>query len=200
MPYIVFVKKIRLGNLLANKLIGDVKNVLQNSNSRKMEFVQSTGLALPPDVVLTRWGTWLNAAFYYGENFDKIKDFIDNLNGKSTAIRSVKNLMQNEDVQEELMNLMQFNFIILAIEKLESRGLKFNEKINILNEVQSKLTENVLNKLIESLKKNPDINTFRNSNKSFEFKTKTEFAPCVSVEVERSFSMYKNIIGELRTL
>ena len=57
-------EKIRLHNLLANKLIGDVKNVLQNSNSRKIKFVQSTGLPLPPDVVLTRWGTWLNAAFY----------------------------------------------------------------------------------------------------------------------------------------
>jgi hypothetical protein len=29
---------------------------------------------LPPEPILTRWGTWLNAALFYNENFDSIKE------------------------------------------------------------------------------------------------------------------------------
>jgi hypothetical protein len=29
---------------------------------------------LLPEPILTRWGTWLNAALFYNENFDSIKE------------------------------------------------------------------------------------------------------------------------------
>jgi len=30
-------------------------------------------LALPPQPILTRWGTWLNAAFYYCDTWKLLK-------------------------------------------------------------------------------------------------------------------------------
>ena len=56
-----------------------------------------------------------------------------------------------------------------------------------------------MNKLLSSLAKNPDYNSFRNSNKSFEHQFITMYAPYVSVDVERSFSMYRDILTDKRT-
>ncbi|KAJ4430101.1 hypothetical protein ANN_22311 [Periplaneta americana] len=32
------------------------------------------GIPLPPQPVLTRWGTWLNSVNYYAEHYSKIMD------------------------------------------------------------------------------------------------------------------------------
>jgi hypothetical protein len=31
-------------------------------------------MPLPPQPILTRWGTWLQAAMFYSEHFDSIKE------------------------------------------------------------------------------------------------------------------------------
>lgn len=35
--------------------------------------------SLPPQPIVTRWGSWIIAAVYFAENFDKIKDFLTTL-------------------------------------------------------------------------------------------------------------------------
>ena len=192
-------EKIRSDNEDVNKLISKVKSILLKSKERQIQFVQSTGCSLPPQVILTRWGSWISAAFYYHENFDKIRMFIENLRGKSNAILSAKEVMQNIDIQNHLMEIKKYEFIPLAIEKLEKQGLKAQEQIDIVEDVKSKLSGNPLNKLLSSLAKNPDYNSFRNSNKSFEHQFITMYAPYVSVDVERSFSMYRDILTDKRT-
>ena len=49
-----------------NRLIANVKKIFSKSPSRVIKFRNMCDLALPPKPVITRWGTWLNAAFYYG--------------------------------------------------------------------------------------------------------------------------------------
>jgi len=34
---------------------------------------------LPPEPVITRWGTWLNATMFYADNFETFKNVIENL-------------------------------------------------------------------------------------------------------------------------
>ena len=142
----------------------------------------------------------MKAAFYYGNNFDKIKEFIKNLKDKSKAIASAKKLMESTDLQSKLLDSMQYTFLPKAIEKLEFKGLKFDEQISIVEQVKTKLNGSALAKLEKSLKKNPDICKFRDPKiTSFSHRYKTTFAPCVSVDVERSFFIYKNILKENRT-
>jgi hypothetical protein len=56
----------------------------------KSFFLQKTGLKLPKYPCITRWGTWLNAAFYYKKNYNKVKSFILELNDESIAIKRIK--------------------------------------------------------------------------------------------------------------
>lgn len=183
-----------------NNLVTALKKVLLNSKSRRIKFVSSTGLPLPPQVIITRWSSWLNASFYYANNFDKVKAFGNSLKENSQAIKDAKKIMKSENVQNELIALMQYDFIPKKIEKLETRGLRFDEQIDIVLEVKGKLTDAPFDKLNKSLEKNPDIYNFENySKKSFELRSITMYAPCVSVDVERSFSVYKYILSVKRT-
>ena len=106
-----------------SNIISKVKSILLKSKERQIQFVQSTGCSLPPQVILTRWGSWISAAFYYHENFDKIRMFIENLRGKSNTILSAKEVRQNIDIQNHLMEIKKYEFISLATEKLEKQGL-----------------------------------------------------------------------------
>jgi len=97
-----------------------------------------------------------------------------------------------------LLKILDYNFISDALIKLQTESLKTSEQIAILNNVKEKLSGKFLNKLQKSLQKNPDLEKFLNIENMYDFKVKTKFAPLVSVDVERSFSKYKEILSDKR--
>jgi hypothetical protein len=68
---------------------------MAKSPLREYQFQQKTGLSLPVKPALTRWGTWLSAAYYYAQNYTKIKDFIIELPDSSKAIITAKILIES---------------------------------------------------------------------------------------------------------
>lgn len=76
-------EKIRSENPELNSFISKFKKIIVKSPNRQTKFREETGLKLPPEPVITRWGTWLNAALYYAENYEKIKKFVLKLNEDS---------------------------------------------------------------------------------------------------------------------
>jgi len=181
-----------------NKFISSMKEVLSKSASRKAIFKKFCGLELPPNPVITRWGTWIVTASYYFENYEIVKKFIKNeLKATSGAAQKLKKLIENTTLEDELFYVNEFAFIPKTITKLEEQSLKKSEQFEILNETKSKLKDEALAKLSKSLEKNPDILEFVN-NMEFTFRKKTMYAPLTSVDVERSFSIYKNILSDRR--
>ena len=66
-----------------------------------------------------------------------------------------------------------------------------------MNETRERLYGYLREKLESSLARNPDL--FHVMEKSdLEFRVRTKFAPLVSVDVERSFSIYRNILASNR--
>jgi hypothetical protein len=60
---------------MVNKLISNTKKVFLKAPLRREVYTEKCpNLKLPPEPVLTRWGTWLEAAVFYQENFTAIKD------------------------------------------------------------------------------------------------------------------------------
>lgn len=53
-------------------------------------------ISLPPESILTRWGTWLEAAVFNCDNFDGLKNVIHKLSEdkSSTSIEKCKNMLQ----------------------------------------------------------------------------------------------------------
>jgi len=185
---------IRSENHEIDKLVSSFKLFLVKSPKRIKAFRTQTGISVPPKPVITRWGTWLSTCFFYAENFDKIKEFIVNLKGKSKCIIKAKKYASCNSIQEKLINLMQYKFLPSAIKRLENSNLKLEEQLNIIEEIKSKLSGSALQKLNSLLSKNPDFDKFTSRENSFEHKLKTSYAPIVTVDVERSFSRYKRIL------
>jgi len=72
-----------------DKLISRVKQVFFKSPSRTMLFrTESPGIPLPPEPILTRWGTWINAASYYCTYYKEIHGVLQQLD--SSAALSIK--------------------------------------------------------------------------------------------------------------
>lgn len=190
-------EKIRDENEKIDELISQTKKVLLKSPKRQQLFKSMTGLTLPKKVVITRWGTWLAAAYYYAENFDKIFEYIDKLSDKSASIQRAKTIFKDPKIKEDLVKIMDYKFLTESIVKLQEQGLSVKKQILILETVLSKLDEPFKEKLLKCIEKNPDFKIFK-SDTTCEFKLKTKYAPLVSVDVERSFSKYKAILRDDR--
>lgn len=184
-------------NKLVNKLIAKMKAILLKSNNRREKFAEMCNFALPPTVIESRWNSWLNGAFYYAEHFTDIKKFVLALEDKdSKALDQLKEIIVKPELEQDLFELCEYKFLTEAITKLETRGLTVKEQLNVLNDVKSKLSGDDLTKLESVLSKNPDLYFFKDM--AVDEKLKALYAPLTSVDVERSFSIYRYILSDRR--
>lgn len=175
---------------------------------------------LPPEPILTRWGTWVSAALFYADNFSAVKEVVCSLNpNDSLAIKSSQDTFKNETIQRDLAIIKaHFKIIPRAIQKLETCGLSLHASISIFEEVKSELEcappqyEEILSvKLSSILQRNPDFNILCSVNKYLqgnsvelpeeippELVSAYKYCPITSVDVERSFSAYKLILSDKR--
>lgn len=66
--------QIRKENPTVDSLISNLKKVFLKAPKRIKIFKEiCPHLSLPPAPVITRWGTWFHAAFYYAKHFHEIK-------------------------------------------------------------------------------------------------------------------------------
>jgi hypothetical protein len=180
-----------------NSLVTLFKKILIKSPLKVIAFKEQTGLPLPPTPVKTRWGTWLKSAFYFAENYTKVKSFIENLSDSSKAIKEAKILIKSSTIENKLIEITEFEFLTGALLYFQNQGLKVSDVLEKRQYIESKLKGKALDKFKKSLNKNPDFDKFTNSD-VYDFKLKTKFAPLVSVDVERSFSQYKEILSDKR--
>jgi len=99
-------------------------------------------LPLPPQPIITRWGTWLNTVEYYSNNFDSIKFVISNLDDEAESIKKSKELFEHKHLQNDLAYLKSnFCFLIQAITNLEKSTLSLDEGLNTILNVKDKLNK-----------------------------------------------------------
>ncbi|KRY21054.1 hypothetical protein T12_961 [Trichinella patagoniensis] len=95
-----------------DRLIFNVKKVFLKAPSRVQLFKEmATEIPLTPQPVLTRWGTWLSAVFYYAVNFTKIQEIISCFEEEeeSAAVKIVHEIMQKESLRCDLSFLVPKN-------------------------------------------------------------------------------------------
>lgn len=109
-------EKIRLDYGDVDVLISNVKKVfLKAPNRVKLLRDMYPDLPLPPQPVITRWGTWLEAAFYYSKYFYEVRNVISCLNSnEAISIRNAKNVLDKQNLLEDL-NFIEEHFKIIHI-------------------------------------------------------------------------------------
>lgn len=199
-----------------DSLVSKVKKIFLKAPSRISKFKELyPEMPLPPEPVLTRWGTWLTAVEYYAKYFNEIKAIISQLDDDSASILASKELLVDETLGNDLVYIKSnYCFLSHKIQALENPSTSLNQNLKIIEEIENKVSEAegpvadmTKQKLKFVLDKNKGFNTLKKINKilcgRFEGNidmayTITElsmfkYAPITSCDVERSFSRYKAI-------
>lgn len=98
-------------------------------------------LALPPQPIVTRWGTWIDAAVYYADNFEAVSNFLAELDPTDAiSIRRAQVAISNMRLKIDLAFIKaNFSCIPKSIKKLENVGLKAADAIKYFKEIRINL-------------------------------------------------------------
>jgi len=202
-----------------DRLVANVKKVFLKAPSRVEIFKDlEPGLPLPPQPITTRWGTWLEAVNYYANYYERIVKVFDALDAEDAAsIKISQDILRDSTVKADLIFIASnYGFLEATITKLETSGLPLAAQIKIvtdamdaINAVHGNTGDIIKKKLASVIDKNLGFPIMKNisasltgvsvQNEVTEKYTIGEmlafkFAPITSVDVERSFSMYKSVL------
>ncbi|KAJ4430339.1 hypothetical protein ANN_22555 [Periplaneta americana] len=198
------------------------KNSIKHTTMRVLLFQTiAPGIPLPPQPVLTRWKTWLDAVNYYAEYYGKIMEVIDALDStNSSAVAPVKSLPFEQLLEDILFIDSHFKIVSKSIILLESSKLQLSEALNIVYKVSQTVIQNnnslisekvkcklrniiaknsaylqlrIINDVLSGHDKTSEIGVLKSSDFPF-----LKYAPITSCDVERTFSHYKNCLSDHR--
>ena len=183
-----------------NKLIATVKASVVKNKDRRGNFSEIGG---PPEPIVTRWGSWLNAAKYYAENFPKVCDIVNAFEGTGHLVVKAKESVAAETLPNSLKEIYQC-YIKLVEEIKRAESVKYTvsqayEKGYKLdfgsNPVGVQLYLNHRLELHSDLKA---IVKMSNTNVSPALYPKLLRCQATSCSVERSFSMLGKLLAKDR--
>lgn len=201
-----------------NSLVSLYKKILLKSPHRVSLYRQiCPNLPLPPQPVVTRWGTWLEAVFFYAKYFNELKLFTTTLENDSKSVHELKILLRSEILLPQI-EFIATNFSKLpeTITFLQTKNLKlsvafehFEVTLSHLQSVSWPLQNMFTEKIKSIVSRNPDyltlkqlmLNQFTDEDTLTKFSHLSRyflFAPSTSSDVERSFSRFKDILTSNR--
>lgn len=63
-----------------DKIVANVKKIFKKAPSRIQIFKNyAPDILSPPESIITRWGTWINAILYYCKYYEQIRDIVNML-------------------------------------------------------------------------------------------------------------------------
>lgn len=196
--------------------INNLKKIFLKSPSRIEVFKRlAPNLPLPPQPVVTRWGTWLRAVEYCSNNFDLLKIVLAELTKDAASIVKCAHLIAKIEMRNDINFITaNYGFIPNKIEQIEATTLSLNQSFTIIEEVFKNIEnvpgptgEQITTKIKTIFQKNSGLEKLKEINKVLRNEpVQTEiinaahfkYAPITSCDVERSFSQYKNILSDKR--
>lgn len=212
-------EEIRLHYSNVNSLINAVKKIFIKAPLRVQFYKERLpGTPLPPQPVLTRWGTWIDAALFYADHLEDIKKVVMELSDDSAALRDCKNILRSNTLNQELAFIKSnFACVTTTLTKLETQNVQLVDAVAMVDHFKGEISktngpvgDRIREKLNNVLLKNTGFETLTkiasilngNYEESIAMDASTiakfKFAPITSVDVERSFSNYKNVLSERR--
>lgn len=131
------------------------------------------------------------------DNFISVKFFIENLkDDKSRALNQAKELINSDTFNREIVALQKFRFMPKIIKKFQSESLSIEQQFHLIQDAKSNLSDIYLDKLNDYLDNNSG---FQNIQK-LDVPTRKLFffAPLTTTDVERSFSVYNDLLTNKR--
>lgn len=107
-----------------DELISNMKKIFRKAPYRVEMFkLEAPGIKLPPEPIITRWGSWIEAAIYYCENFRAIRHVVNCLDeNDADSIRKVKLCIIKPGLETNLAYIKSnFEVLIKTINELQKK-------------------------------------------------------------------------------
>ena len=85
-----------------DQLIAKIKAVTINNKTRQAKF---SAIDYPPQLVPTRWGSWLNAALYYAKNLPEVKAIVESFVSSGILVTQAKVSLQKSGLAGQLLKI-----------------------------------------------------------------------------------------------
>ncbi len=195
---------IRNANSKVNDFVIFLKQTLLKNKENQRLFLSETGLTIPSWPVPTRWGTWINFCHWLFSNFTSIEIFCKQLvkNIPSEKNISFQKLINEEEFERQLRQVNKFTILAKSISDLESETLSTEGQIGIIAKTIEFLEQDLIysQRFQEIIQRNPDFVWFKNFSilKCKQNEKIFSFVPLTTVEVERSFSKFRELLSDKR--
>ena len=83
--------KVRANFRAIDELIAREKALTVKNKARRTLF---HAIGQPPQPVVTRWTSWLNAALYYSKNLSEVKAIVENLTDGGILVQRAKEIIK----------------------------------------------------------------------------------------------------------
>lgn len=200
-----------------DKLISLCKKIFLKAPSRVSVYKELNPLLpLPPAPVITRWGTWIEASNFYFNHLNNIKTVVSSLPDDASSIIECKKLLLKTSLQHQLNFIAEhFGTLPQAITYFETQNLSLKDSLSKLDEILNNLKlipgefgDCLRQKIKLVFDKNPDLHIlYQISSQTFtdvaneqyqKFIPYFDHPPLSSCDVERSFSIFKDILTPKR--
>ena len=178
-----------------DNLIAAVKASVVKNRSRAADF---NVCGRPPQPIVTRWGSWLDAANYYAEKLPQVREIVNSWNGEGVIVRKVKNAVNDEKLTSQLTEISQsYSGLTDLILKMESCTYTVQEAYDDINSLDLGSDPLQLRKYIKKRLEKNDVKTIvEQSRPDISPALYAKLLKCqpTSASVERSFSLLKSIV------
>jgi len=194
-------EKVRGHFAEVDNLIAAVKAVTVKNKQRRHKFNE---IGSPPQPVLTRWGTWLNAVEYYAKHLVEVRNIVNSFEGNGVLVLRAKAAVNDWKVRESLVKIQRdYQVLPQLIKRMENSKYTIKAAYEDITKIDLKEDCAKIGSYIRKrMEKNSDISNIVNLRKDgVSPATYAQIQNCqpTSASVERSFSMLRKLLRKDRS-
>ena len=131
-----------------DQLIAKTKRAITKYKTRQAIFA---AIGCPPQPVVTRKGSWLNAAFYYANNLLEVKAIVGSFEGYGILTASAKVSLQTTGLATQLLKSKNlYECVAELLETMESAKYTIKEVVQAIQEFDYEGDTYSINRYIKS--------------------------------------------------
>eukprot|EP00477_Mikrocytos_mackini_P003746 GAHX01005035.1.p1 GENE.GAHX01005035.1~~GAHX01005035.1.p1 ORF type:complete len:355 (-),score=57.38 GAHX01005035.1:2-1066(-) len=182
-----------------DNLIGYTKALIQKNSTRRALFCD---IGQPPTPIVTRWGSWLNAANYYIQHYEEVKEIVMGLRESGSIEQKAQQCFIEDTLNKEELREIHtcYSFLVEIIDDFTKKkynvemgyemvkDLEFgDDPVNIKQYIDKRLDRNQISEICDF-------------NSNLEISAREGLLKCqsTSVDVERAFSLLNNLLTDNR--
>ncbi|OAF63711.1 hypothetical protein A3Q56_08585 [Intoshia linei] len=122
-----FALHIKAHFVQVDQLISYVKASIVKCKKRAELFHE---IGIPPQPIVTRWGTWLEAALYYAKNWTLVKRIVLEYENDGVIVKNAKTIVESDTIFNDLVKISNYENLIKLTTKLECPKLLIKEGVH----------------------------------------------------------------------